>query len=77
MTETPSNVVNLFGEFESVTEYWPPQIVGQVNDQYVKIAKARGVLACHKHDGKEEFFYTCKGSLKMESEDSEALTQGS
>ena len=77
MTESSSNVVNPLGLFEGVTEYWSQRIVDQVNDQYVKIAKVRGVLASHKHDGKEEFIYTYKGSLKMESEDSEALTQGS
>ena len=40
MTETSPKAVNLLGEFDGVTEYWSPQIVGQVNDQYVKIAKA-------------------------------------
>ena len=77
MTETSSNVVNPLGAFEGVTEYCSQRIVGQVNDQYVKISKTRGVLAWHKRDGEGELFYTCKGSLKMESEDSEVLAQGS
>jgi len=34
--------VNSLGEFEGVTEYWSAQIVGQINDQYAKIVKARG-----------------------------------
>ena len=73
MTETSPKAVNLLGEFDGVTEYWSPQIVGQVNDQYVKIAKAKGVLAWHKHDHEDELFYICKGSLKIEYEDSEVM----
>ncbi len=73
MTETSPNAVNLLGEFDNVTDYWSPQIVGQVNDQYVKIAKAKGVLAWHKHDHEDELFYICKGSLKIEYEDSEVM----
>jgi len=73
VTETSPNAVNLLGEFDNVTDYWSPQIVGQVNDQYVKIAKAKGVLAWHEHDHEDELFYICKGSLKIEYEDSEVM----
>ncbi|MGF6870790.1 hypothetical protein OKW35_000244 [Paraburkholderia sp. MM5477-R1] len=27
----------------------PPQVLAQVNDQYVKVAKVSGQLVCHDH----------------------------
>ncbi|ETW95271.1 MAG: hypothetical protein ETSY2_48375, partial [Candidatus Entotheonella gemina] len=41
--------VHLLSELEKVTEYWSPQVVGQVNDQYIKVAKLKGQLAWHQH----------------------------
>ena len=65
MNNTALNVVNLLGEFDAVTEYWSPQIIGQVNDQYIKVAKLKGTLAWHKHDDEDELFYICKGNLTI------------
>mgnify|MGYP006205880123 FL=1 len=77
MNKSALNVVNLLGEFDTVTEYWSPQIVGQVNDQYIKVAKLKGTLAWHKHDDEDELFYICKGSLRIEYEDQAVeLSQG-
>ena len=70
MNNTALNVVNLLGEFDAVAEYWSPQIIGQVNDQYIKVAKLKGTLAWHKHDDEDELFYICKGNLTIEYEDS-------
>ena len=77
LSNSALNAVNLLGEFDSVTEYWSPQFIGQVNDQYIKIAKLKGVLTWHKHDDADELFYICKGSLRIEYEDQAvALTEG-
>jgi quercetin dioxygenase-like cupin family protein len=60
--------VDLIAALEGVTEYWSPEVVAQVNDQYVKIAKVRGQLAWHRHDKEDELFYVLRGHLKIEYE---------
>lgn len=64
-----NGVVNLEKAFEGVTEHWSPKVVGRVNDQYVKIAKVKGVFTWHKHDDEDELFYIVKGRLRIEYED--------
>ncbi|PHZ86018.1 cupin domain-containing protein [Paremcibacter congregatus] len=60
--------VNFLKELEQVTEYWSPRIVGQVNDQFIKVAKLKGDLTWHKHDNEDELFYIVKGRLLLEYE---------
>jgi mannose-6-phosphate isomerase-like protein (cupin superfamily) len=61
-------VKNLEASFDAVTDYWSPKVVGQVNDQYIKIAKAKGEFVWHKHDGEDELFYIVKGRLRIDYE---------
>ena len=61
--------VNFLEELEHVDDYWSPRVVGQVNDQYIKVAKLKGTLAWHKHDDEDELFYLIKGKLVIEYED--------
>ena len=69
--------VNFLEELEHVDDYWSPRVVGQVNDQYIKVAKLKGTLAWHKHDDEDELFYLIKGKLVIEYEDDRVvLTQG-
>lgn len=60
---------NFQKELESVTEFWSPKIVGQVNDQYIKVAKVKGELAWHKHEHEDEMFQVVKGRLVIQFED--------
>lgn len=69
----PVNTVNLLNAFELVDEYWSPRVVGQVNDQYVKIAKLLGTFTWHKHDDEDELFYVLRGSLVIEYEDDQVV----
>ena len=57
---------NFENELLSVTEFWSPKIIGQVNDQYIKVAKLKGELAWHKHDNENEMFYVVKGHLVIQ-----------
>ena len=61
--------VNLLKELEFVDDYWSPRVVGEVNDQYVKVAKLKGTFTWHKHDSEDELFYVLKGQLVIEYED--------
>ncbi len=53
----------------ALTEYWSPQVIGQINDQYVKVARVKGDLAWHKHDHEDEMFFILSGRLTIEYED--------
>ena len=59
-------VKNFENELQSVTEFWSPKIIGQVNNQYIKVAKLKGELAWHKHDNEDEMFYVVKGRLVIQ-----------
>ncbi len=77
MSNSLSGSVNVGEQFEGVTDYWSPKIVGRVNDQYIKLAKARGELAWHKHDDEDEMFYVVRGRLRMQLETGEvAIGEG-
>ena len=53
---------------ESLTEYWSPRVVAEVDDSYVKVAKVKGTLTWHTHDDEDELFFILKGKLKIEME---------
>ncbi|HTE47345.1 MAG TPA: cupin domain-containing protein [Gemmatimonadaceae bacterium] len=61
--------INLESQFDSVTEYWSPRVIGRVNDQYVKIAKLRGEFVWHAHEGEDELFFVVRGRLRIQLED--------
>ena len=52
----------------SLTEFWSPRIIGEVDDAYVKVAKVRGALAWHSHENEDEMFLVLKGHLRIEME---------
>lgn len=57
--------VNLAEKFEKITEYYSPKLVGELNGQYVKLAKLKGPFVMHKHDDEDELFLVIKGSMEM------------
>lgn len=52
-----------------ISEYWDPHIAGELNGQYVKLAKLKGEFTWHKHDEEDELFYIISGHLKIELRD--------
>jgi mannose-6-phosphate isomerase-like protein (cupin superfamily) len=61
--------INLKQEAELLESYWSPKVLGQVNDQYVKVAKLKGDLTWHKHDAEDELFLVLAGHLTIEYKD--------
>ena len=61
--------VNLAGKLSLFTDYYNPRIVGELNNQHVKLAKLKGEFIWHKHDVEDELFLVIKGKLKMELRD--------
>ncbi|UCC41212.1 MAG: cupin domain-containing protein [Candidatus Aminicenantes bacterium] len=58
--------INLNKKFSLFNEYWTPKIIGELNEQYVKLAKAKGEFIWHKHDDEDELFLVIKGSLTIQ-----------
>ncbi len=65
-----SKPVSLHNIAASLTEYWSPRVVGEVDDAYVKVAKVHGSLAWHSHESEDEMFLVLKGRLRIELEGS-------
>jgi quercetin dioxygenase-like cupin family protein len=57
----------------SLTEYWSPRVVGELEDNYIKVAKVHGSLCWHSHDDEDELFLVLKGHLRIELENAEAI----
>lgn len=63
------NQFNLKEKFSLISEYWTPKIVGELNGQYVKLAKLKGEFIWHAHKDEDELFMIVKGELGMEFRD--------
>lgn len=59
---------SIAAELEQVRQHWTPRVVGQVNDQYVKVAKLLGELVWHDHANEDEMFLVVYGELRIEVE---------
>ena len=54
---------------ESLSEYWSPRVIGEVDDNYIKVAKIEGVFGWHAHPDEDELFLILKGHLRIELDD--------
>ena len=69
--------VNLAEKFNLFNEYWSPRIVGELNGQYVKLAKFKDEFMWHSHANEDELFLVIKGTLRIEfREGSVTLKEG-
>jgi mannose-6-phosphate isomerase-like protein (cupin superfamily) len=57
--------VNLAEKFNLFDEYWSPKLVGELNGQFVKIAKLKGEFIWHQHEGEDELFMVIEGRLTI------------
>lgn len=69
------NSINIEAALANVTQHWSPQVIGQVNDQYIKVAKLKGELMWHAHADEDELFMVVYGTLKIQLEDRDVLLQ--
>lgn len=61
--------VNLLEETAKITRHWDPLIVGELNNQQVKLAKVQGDFVWHSHEHEDELFLVQKGTLYIEFRD--------
>ena len=57
------NKVNVQSKLNALNEFWSPKIIGELNNQQVKIAKFKGEFVMHHHQNEDELFYVIKGTL--------------
>ena len=68
-------VINLLERAQSLSEYFSPRVIGEVNDVYVKVAKIKGdAIPWHDHAHEDELFYIIEGSLLFEIEGQKPFT---
>lgn len=63
--------IDIEAQFDRLTEYWSPKVIGRVNDQYIKVAKVKGEFTWHSHDAEDELFLIVRGQLRIALEDGE------
>jgi mannose-6-phosphate isomerase-like protein (cupin superfamily) len=49
----------------ALNELWSPRVVGQVNNQYIKVAKIQGEFPWHSHEHEDEMFLVLRGLLSI------------
>lgn len=66
--------MNLIDSFSGLDTYFSPKIIGEVNNQYIKVVKIKGQeVPWHNHENEDELFYVVKGALLMEIENQPGL----
>ena len=66
MTPAPINLPDKFARFH---DHWNPRIIGELNDQHIKIAKIQGEFIWHQHQHEDELFMVIEGKLLMDFRD--------
>ena len=63
------NKINLKDKLALIDKHWTPQIVGELNEQHVRLVKFQGEFVWHKHENEDEFFLVIDGSFSMQFRD--------
>ena len=67
--------VNLENSFSTIDNYFFPKIIGEVNNEFVKVSIMKGEdIAWLNHESEDELFLILEGSLLMESENEPSFT---
>jgi len=61
--------INITEKLSLFNTYWDPKIIGELNDQHVKLVKFAGEFDWHKHDNEDELFLVISGNLDMQFRD--------
>lgn len=69
--------VNILQKFSLFNEQWTPKIIGELNGQYVKLARLKDEFVWHSHEHEDELFMVMRGTLIMEYRDrTERIKEG-
>jgi mannose-6-phosphate isomerase-like protein (cupin superfamily) len=64
-----TEVINLEKKFSQFSDFWHPRIVGELNENHVKLAKLKGEFVWHQHENEDELFLIIKGTLVIKLRD--------
>ena len=67
--------VNLAQKLGLFDDLWSPKIVGELNGQYVKLAKIKGEFVWHHHEDEDEMFLVVKGRLTIKLREEDILLE--
>jgi mannose-6-phosphate isomerase-like protein (cupin superfamily) len=58
--------VRLEDALATFSDHWNPRIVGELNEQHVKLVKFQGEFVWHHHRAEDEMFLVVQGSFRMD-----------
>ena len=61
--------INLKEKFSKFNDHWSPKVIGQLNQQLVKVVKFQDDFVWHSHENEDELFMVIDGSFTMELRD--------
>jgi mannose-6-phosphate isomerase-like protein (cupin superfamily) len=61
--------INVMKKFSLFDEKWTPKIIGELNNQQVKICKLKDDFVWHSHENEYELFMVFKGTLFIDFRD--------
>ncbi|MAQ69731.1 MAG: mannose-6-phosphate isomerase [Flavobacteriales bacterium] len=62
-------VINIKEKFSLFNDEWTPKIIGELNNQYVKLCKLKDDFVWHSHAHEDELFMVFQGTLLVEFRD--------
>lgn len=69
--------VNIAEKLRVFDKYWQSKMVGEFNDQQVKLTKMKGDFDWHYHNSEDEFYLMLKGTMVIKFRDVEiSLKEG-
>jgi len=65
--------INILEKFSKFDKTWTPHIIGELNEQYVKLCKFKDEFVWHSHQHEDELFMVFKGTLLMDFKDQDTV----
>lgn len=65
--------VNLKEKFAKIDNHWHPYLIGELNENFIKLAKLKGELVWHIHQEEDEMFFVVSGTLLMDFRDGRTI----
>ena len=66
--------INFMSKFSLIKEEWTPKIIGELNNQFVKLCKLKGDFVWHSHENEDELFMVIKGTLLIDFRDGRTVS---
>ncbi|HZE86681.1 MAG TPA: cupin domain-containing protein [Methylomirabilota bacterium] len=70
-----TQAVNIEQKLALFNDYWNPKLVGEINEQEVKVVKLKGEFVWHDHPDADELFLVIKGHLIIHFRDKDVQAE--